>query len=185
MQVVDAVAALQRPPPKTSAPPREIRLLPVSDGGRTLHLQGTLDYPLREQLLDTLESYPGIDTVLLNSGGGQVFAARGMALVLQKRKLNTRVEGVCYSACTLVFMAGELRTMSSDSTLGFHRYALADYRPGKQLSIGSELAKDQRYFESRSVASWFVQDMFNQLHSDIWEPSAQELHRAGVLNSRN
>ena len=43
-----------------------------------------------------------------------------MAELLRKRKLNTHVMDECSSACTLAFLAGEVRTISRKGALGFH-----------------------------------------------------------------
>lgn len=183
VQAVDAVAASQPPSQPIPAAAQVEALLPVSEAATVVHVQGRLDFPLRQRLLDTLAHYPGIGEVALDSAGGQVFAARALALTLEAKGLDTRVDGVCYSACTLVFMAGIQRRLGDGAVLGFHRYALTETRPGQPLSIDRELRRDQAYFLSRGATEDFVAAMFQRGHSELWKPEAEELRAFGVVNS--
>ena len=64
--------------------------------------------------------------VALNSPGGIVGAALLIANDILNREYDTYYgEGICYSACTLIWLAGKTRYMSSGATLGFHRAKLA------------------------------------------------------------
>jgi hypothetical protein len=58
--------------------------------------------------------------VLRNSPGGDVTAATSIGYALRDAKINTSVEGYCYSACSLIFLGGSTRTMTPRSSLGFH-----------------------------------------------------------------
>jgi rhodanese-related sulfurtransferase len=51
--------------------------------------------------------------VLVNSSGGQLQAGLQMARMVQAAGLETLVSGHCYSACSLVFMAGRERAFAS------------------------------------------------------------------------
>ena len=55
----------------------------------------------------TLIEHPGIALVEVNSPGGQVSPAIAIADLIRKRGLDTLAEGRCYSACTLIFLAGQ------------------------------------------------------------------------------
>lgn len=183
LQVGDAIAVLKQSPvaekPVYIAP----QLLPVSDDGTAVSVIGTLDFPTNQSLQETLLQRPTVTTVLLNSEGGRVFAARALAITVQKNNLSTRVSGVCHSACTLIFMAGEIRSLADDAKLGFHRYSLSTAVPGKQLSIGDQLEKDRKYFLQRGASAVFVEEMFSRESDEIWQPSREELLQAGVLNA--
>lgn len=183
LQVGDAIAVLKQSPiaeKPVYVPPA---LLPISEDGLTVSIEGTLDFPVNQRLQETLLQRPAVTSVLLNSEGGRVFAARALAITVQKHGLSTRVSRLCHSACTLVFMAGEVRSLASDAKLGFHRYSLSSSVPGNQLSIGDQLEKDRAYFLHRGASNAFVEKMFSRESDEIWQPTLVELRQAGVLNS--
>jgi hypothetical protein len=60
--------------------------------------------------------------VTLNSPGGSVTAALLIANDILNREYDTDYnEGICYSACTTIWLAGKTRYMSSRAVLGFHQ----------------------------------------------------------------
>jgi ATP-dependent protease ClpP protease subunit len=60
--------------------------------------------------------------VALNSPGGSVTAALLIANDILSREYDTSyTEGICYSACTTIWLAGKTRYMSSRGVLGFHQ----------------------------------------------------------------
>jgi hypothetical protein len=60
--------------------------------------------------------------VTLDSPGGSVGAALLIANDIFKREYDTAFnEGICYSACTTIWLAGKTRYMASGATLGFHQ----------------------------------------------------------------
>jgi hypothetical protein len=60
--------------------------------------------------------------VTLNSPGGSVTAALLIANDILDREYDTGfIEGICYSACTTIWLAGKTRYMSSGLALGFHQ----------------------------------------------------------------
>lgn len=69
---------------------------------------------------------PGVtELVLVNSPGGQLRAAMGMARLIVPRKLRTVAVGRCMSACSILFMAGAQRQFGSGvnpltTMVGFH-----------------------------------------------------------------
>lgn len=183
LQVGDAIAVLKQSPIAKKLVYIAPQLLPISEDGTTVSVEGALDFPVNQRLQETLLQRPAVTTVLLNSEGGRVFAARALAITVQKHSLSTRVSGGCHSACTLVFMAGETRSLASDAKLGFHRYSLSSSVPGNQLSIGDQLEKDRGYFLRRGASAEFVEKMFSRESDEIWQPSLVELRQAGVVNA--
>jgi hypothetical protein len=60
--------------------------------------------------------------VTLNSPGGSVTAALLIANDILNREYDTGYnEGICYSVCTTIWLAGKTRYMSSRAVLGFHQ----------------------------------------------------------------
>ena len=69
-----------------------------------------------------------VKNVLLSSYGGYVYPAMDLAKFIREKGLDTKSQGICESACTLIFMGGNERYVSlKDKTpLGFH-LMLADF----------------------------------------------------------
>jgi len=182
LQTADALAALNKSPdPAVITAKQGLRLLPVSK--EHILLQGNLDFVSNQRLRATLEKNRNIKTVQLDSEGGRVFAARALAITIAHYGLNTHVESVCHSACTLVFIAGAKRTMAATAQLGFHRYKHKSKQPGRELSVDEQLVKDQQEFLRRGVRAEFVDKMFNSEADGLWLPAQQELKKAGVLHA--
>ncbi|MGR3342045.1 MAG: hypothetical protein ACU0DI_02235 [Paracoccaceae bacterium] len=147
-----------------------------------------LDGPITLLEFNALEretyKFDSIRTLQLTSVGGNIHAARGMARLTQSLGLTTVVYGRCYSACTLVFLAGSPRILRPGGDLGFHEYGAGSYEGmsgGIYQDAGSEQEKDRAYFRSRGVAEDFLQRMFDSDHGAIWLPSRDELVRAGII----
>lgn len=155
--------------------------LDVSDHGRIIHLTGAIHYPLRASFLSTLDNNKDIQTVSLSSSGGNVFAARAMALKIAELGLNTHVDKDCFSACTLIFLAGKDRTIGKTAQLGFHSYATNLVITSVTLDIQEQTNKDKKYLMSRGVSNDFIQKAYSTPSVKIWIPTQQELQDAGVL----
>ena len=72
---------------------------------------------LTQMLLDN----PNIKTLQINSSGGLIDAAIYMSDIIIDYELDTDVVGECSSACAILFIAGEKRTIQRGSWLGFHQ----------------------------------------------------------------
>ena len=65
--------------------------------------------------------YPEIETLKVTGLGGFIPAARRIAEALIRCEIYTVAYGECYSACTVIFLVGQLRTLEVDAKLGFHK----------------------------------------------------------------
>jgi ATP-dependent protease ClpP protease subunit len=86
---------------------------------RTLHLQGRIqagdDIAFRQAVTDQ------VDTVVVNSGGGDVIPALRMAEVIRARKLRVVVDGACVSSCAnYLFVAGLRQEVRPNSVVLWH-----------------------------------------------------------------
>ena len=72
---------------------------------------------LAQMLLDN----PNIKTLQMNSRGGLIDAAIYMSDIIIDYELDTHIVGECSSACAILFIAGEKRTIQRGSWLGFHQ----------------------------------------------------------------
>lgn len=89
-------------------------------GQNTIRIGGTITEVTEENFRRFLDR-GGIQTVELDSDGGQVYAALGIANRIHAQEISTwiRPGAKCYSACALIFLAGKLRL--SDGLLGVHQ----------------------------------------------------------------
>jgi hypothetical protein len=74
-------------------------------------------------------------------------------------------------------MAGKRRELASEARLGFHNGAF----PGaSEAEARLWQIVDQEYLLRRGVSRDFVRKIYATPFEDMWEPSHQELVRAGV-----
>ncbi len=170
------------------------RLLPVADepddysmqvdsSANLVHLSGTLDIGVVEKFGNLLEKEPLITGVVLNSLGGNIYQARGLANLIQGRDLDTYVFQHCYSACAHVFVAGSRRFSSANAKLGFHSYRVESPLVEPLLDIEREQQKDQLFFSDRIPDLAFVEKIFLHKNAEIWVPTIKELIESGVVHT--
>lgn len=147
----------------------------------TLLLEGDIGYGATRQLKTILDNNSGMNQLILNSDGGVIVEGRGLAKLVKKYDLSTSVEKRCYSACTIVFIAGTHRKLSTSAELGFHQYSVNSKSYLPWIKPVEEQNKDLAFFVEKSVAPWFLAKMYNTPHSGIWKPSIDTLIQAGVL----
>ncbi len=155
-----------------------------------------------DELDALLKSEQSIKEIELNSAGGDVEAAFYMADLIIDYELNTNVKGTCESACTLMLLAGERRTVERGSWVGFHQsYWDAPYIQGyfernkdsKGWSNAFEFAswmyedtqrevlRNLQYFVERGVDAGFAIKTMKATSDDMWYPRRKELEAAGVI----
>ena len=155
-----------------------------------------------DELDALLKSEQSIKEIELNSAGGDVEAAFYMADLIIDYELDTNVKGTCESACTLMLLAGERRTVERGSWVGFHQsYWDAPYIQGyfernkdsKGWSNAFEFAswmyedtqrevlRNLQYFVERGVDAAFAIKTMKATSDDMWYPRRKELEAAGVI----
>jgi hypothetical protein len=172
--ILDRFAAL---PPKRAYIPAAILPLPVERGQAVL--SGDIDYAGFRGLEAALRDSPEVDTLVLTSDGGLVYAARALARLVAENGLATRVEGRCASACVLVFLAGRPRSLAPGAGLGFHGYAEQSNVP--ILNIRAEEAHDRETFRAQGITPAFTERVFATPPQAMWFPTEAELREGGVL----
>ena len=155
-----------------------------------------------DELDALLKSEQSIKEIELNSAGGDVEAAFYMADLIIDYELDTNVNGTCESACTLMLLAGERRTVERGSWVGFHQsYWDAPYiqsyfernKGSKGWSNAFEFAswmyedtqrevlRNLQYFVERGVDAGFAIKTMKATSDDMWYPRRKELEAAGVI----
>ncbi|HEU0134595.1 MAG TPA: hypothetical protein VFR28_07210, partial [Allosphingosinicella sp.] len=93
----------------------------VSGDGSELAVRGNLANGAAERFETLLAASPAVRRVVLKSPGGRMLEAERMAESIRKRRLDTRVEEYCMSACTSLLLAGRERMAPEQARIGFHQ----------------------------------------------------------------
>ncbi len=160
---------------------RAVAALPEAAGRVRIEGEITL---AQFQALEARLAEGGVVAVDLHSAGGNIFAARGLARLVEEAGLATHAEARCFSACTLVYAAGAERTMGREGALGFHRYVLGEsssYGAVRHVDAAEEEAKDRAFLARRGIDADFIEKAYATPPERLWHPSREELRAAGLL----
>ena len=153
----------------------------LSDDLQSLYLKGEIASGVTRRLSSLLSEYPQLQNLVLHSNGGNIYEGRGMAKQIREAGLNTHVDSVCSSACTLAFIGGVERSKSSHARIGFHQYRLeADYQVPFSDPQG-EQQKDASLFAASGVNQEFLQLMYKAPDTEMWFPADEILIQFGVI----
>jgi ATP-dependent protease ClpP protease subunit len=147
-----------------------------------LQIHGTMDIGILAEFKRMLIKHPGLMEVALNSHGGNIFQARGLAKLIMSNQLNTYVSGNCYSACAIAYVAGNFRYMGPQGKLGFHQYNIESKMLNVRFDIEKEQARDLSYYKSRISSKIFVEKIFSSKNTELWIPEQKNLLETGVIH---
>jgi hypothetical protein len=155
--------------------------LEVRPGGHEIHFEGVITFGLAERLTGILRRNPAAGVLVLTSEGGHIYEARGAARAILAHGLATRAAGTCASACTLMFAAGNPRSMAPGAQLGFHGYGLEGGGGLPHIDIAGEQAKDRDFLRSRGAQEDFLGQAFSTPQSSLWTLDEPAARAAGLL----
>ena len=151
----------------------------LSDDGRVVAFSGGINEGAAAAIDKAIGAAPRVGTVLLHSPGGWLREGQRMADVVKRYRLNTRVERECFSACTLVLLAGANRSAGERARIGFHRgRSIGESAEDRAVPAQREEAE---LYRSAGLKPEFVKRIVSTPNNDIWIPSRQELLREDVL----
>ena len=146
--------------------------------GATLILRGRIGAGSANALQAVLDATSNTTTLVLDSPGGRMTEATDIAARVKQRHLDTAVVNQCFSACTMIFMAGAHRSATPTAILGFHQPFIAGQgRVGQWVSTQHM----REYYRSAGLRDWFVDRVIATQPKDLWVPTRRELEEAGVL----
>lgn len=89
-----------------------------------------------------------IDTLLLNSPGGAVVDATGMAFTIKSSGADTAVgkDQLCASSCFMLFAAGKNRYLIDSSNVGVHQISLGGQSNLKSLGLSVQMSDMYDFF---------------------------------------
>lgn len=157
--------------------------LSVSPDGTTLHIDGTYGMGSDQAVRRALEQNPKIREVVLSGPGGRMGAGFEISRMIRSRRLATRVDTGCASACTIAFLGGVDRSIAPGAKLGFHQASF----PGMSADDMYEANRDMKRFLTMSagVAPEFAQRVLDTPGDSIWVPTPEELLAARVIKRVN
>lgn len=176
-------AAPEAPPAvetRAAAPAAPYRLS-LADDGRSVHLDGLIEFGVTAALTALLETAGDVRVLHLESDGGRVAEARGLIRVIERFDLATSARGDCLSACTLALMGGRQRVLEPGARLGFHRYGQRSPMVDLFLDSAAEQDRDMAFFRRHGVAEAFLDRVSATPHESMWFPTVEELLEAGVV----
>lgn len=162
-----------------------------------------INYVDARELRTLLRNNPNIRILEINSYGGVGPAALEMAVAVTDFNIDTLVTENCASACTLIFLAGENRTLARGARLGFHsgswaRDNMKDYYDEMRESNGwldefafaswayekgvRDFNKNLEFMISRGVDVQLIIRTAYVNFYDVWYPTRDELMKFGVIH---
>jgi hypothetical protein len=166
--IFDAVAYVEGDPSLGAHAVRTLR------GGAEIEVSGPITWGLAQQVNAALTQAPNARVVHLDSLGGRVGVALNIADIVAARHLDTYVNHLCASACTLIFLAGRQRWIGERGRLGFHSGTVAG-AVNRFADVGF-----RRWYERDGVPSAFLDHVFRTPPTELWFPTRDELASAHV-----
>ncbi|BAU90785.1 hypothetical protein MPPM_2180 [Methylorubrum populi] len=151
-------------------------------------IDGDVGFGFEKAVLGALASFPDPVRIEINSGGGLVTEALGVAAVLEKRPGATVIaRQTCESACTLVLMAGTHRLADRDMRIGFHALSIVDAEEKRgslfgfnlALAVADRLGDD--FLKRRGVPPEIIAEANRRGHEGMYEVDSETLLERGAL----
>lgn len=154
----------------------------ISISDNTLVINGLFAPGITRETGLKLDQQHSIETIILNSKGGNIYEARGLARLIRENSLSTLSTTGCFSACITAYLAGAERLLSAGANLGFHQYKIDSNKLlPRFVKTEYEQAKDLEYFQSRGIDAGFLEKVFSLPPDKMWRPEHHVLLEAGVV----
>jgi hypothetical protein len=133
--------------------------------GTEIEIIGGMKYGLSDDFQRVIAAAPRLRVAHLNSIGGRIGEAEKLHKIIKEHGFTTYTSNSCVSACTIAFMAGRERWLSSGAKLGFHQGAFA----GMQIGFAEDLLK------STGASQAFISHTLTTPATSMWYPTMDEL----------
>lgn len=154
----------------------------VSPDGATLRVDGAYGTGSAEAVRRALDKNPAIRRVVLAGPGGRIGTAFEINRMIRSRRLATRVDTACASACTIAFLGGNDRSIAPTGRLGFHQGSFPGMGPNDMYESNRDM---RRFLVASGVTPEFAQRVIDTPPDEIWTPSTQELLAGRVVQRVN
>src|SRR6266849_5298417 len=144
----------------------------LEESSITIRITGTIsehDAKSVQELIPELE-HKSLELWLVDSRGGDVFAAIAIGRIVRKYEGNIWVSGKCYSSCALIFISGVRRDLLEDGELGLHRPYFASAPQNREVlekQVPLMLSMVKSYVAEMGITDNFYQLMVNTAPSQI------------------
>lgn len=176
-----AMARTEAKPKPYRIPPPPDFTLHLNENGTSFDFQGVVDFGLTDALRRLVAAHPDVKRITLDSAGGYISEARGVVTVLRAGGIATHVDGHCASACALIFVGGQARSLAPDARLGLHGYALQHERQFGMIDPVIEMQRDLAIFRLQGIAEGFIARLPDLPQTPMWYPPHEELLAAGLI----
>jgi hypothetical protein len=150
----------------------------VSPDGTALNVEGAYGAGSAETVRRALDKHPAVRRVVLAGPGGRLGTAFEINRMIRNRRLATRVETACASACTIAFLGGSDRSISPGGRLGFHQGSFPGLGPNDLYESNRDM---RRFLVASGVTPEFAQRVIDTPPDEIWTPTPQELLAGRVV----
>lgn len=152
----------------------------MSEDKTTLTVNGIMAFGLASDVDKILANNSGIKKVILNSDGGRIWEGENLYDVLKNRNISeTSTETGCASACTIPFLAADIRTVKDDKALlGFHSSSSPYY---VKTASEAENRRWQTFMLSHGIEGDFARKAISIPPNEMWNPKYSELREAGFV----
>jgi len=147
----------------------------LMDNGSDALFSGVIGFGLTAEIEALLDAHPEVKVLHLSSRGGRIMEARRLHDAIRRRGLTTVSATLCASACTIAFLGGKERVITSEAKIGFHRGMIAG---GTVAELSLIESADKRMMAQDGVDRAFIERASATPNSEAWYPSADEMLRA-------
>lgn len=144
----------------------------VVRGGEALEFSGGITFGAAKDLERFANAMSDLKYISLHSHGGRVFEAKKMAEIIKRARLSTYVANDCQSACTIIFLSGQSRVITSRSRIGFHQLSFAGMTNEDRKEA---IADQERMLREFGVSVEFARRASATSPDKMWFPTTQQL----------
>jgi hypothetical protein len=148
--------------------------------GNRLYVSGDINFGSAARVETALAAARDVTEVVLDSPGGFIVEARRIADMIETRRLDTRIDRECHSACVDLFAAGAARTMRADAIVGLHSAWSTDATLETLDAIAFVNAAFMRRLHAVGVERRFLEVGMATPGSRMWINTARQAHVAGL-----
>lgn len=150
-------------------------------GDSTIRILGEVTPGFADRLGKALQANPRVTVVALGSGGGSVLDAIAAGRLIRQKGLKTTLWNGCYSACSLVFLGGTFRGITSPyPKLGFHMASVGGKAIPANHAIYGEIAAYAREMGVDDAA--VIRAMMSATPQDMHYPKLEDMCRARIAS---
>jgi hypothetical protein len=144
----------------------------VLRGGTELELSGGITFGVADEIATILAASPQIRVIHLNSQGGRILEGQRLAKIIRQNRLMTYSATYCLSACTIAFLGGMERWISTRAKLGFHQGAFPGLKPEDLVAEHNAIKEEM---VQAGVTVEFANRALSTPAATMWYPTVEEL----------